>query len=64
VLAIDLNHHLRKEGCSEKGLVQNVEDSFVQVHHDKVKSEFEVVLLCLAKLASMLENITKFLYQC
>jgi hypothetical protein len=38
ILAIDLNHQhhlLRKEGCSEQGLVQNVEDSFVQVHHEE-----------------------------
>jgi hypothetical protein len=55
-LTVDLNHHHhRKEGCSGQGLVQNVQDSFFKVHHEEVESEFEAVLLWLAKLGNKLE---------
>jgi hypothetical protein len=50
-----------KEGCFEQGLVQNTEDSFVEVHLEEVESEFEVVLLWLASLANKLEHIEELL---
>jgi hypothetical protein len=39
VLVVDLNYHhssFQKEGCSEQELVHNVEDSFIQVHHELI----------------------------
>jgi hypothetical protein len=57
-----LHHLLQKEACFEKGLVLNfVEDSFSQVHHEEVEFEFVVVLLWIAKLASMLQYTAKFI---
>jgi hypothetical protein len=50
-----------ENNCSEQGLVQNVEDSFVQVHHEEVDYEFVAELLWLAKLASMLQQFAKWL---
>ena len=54
---------LRKEGCSKQKLVQNVEDSFIRVHHEEVEYDFEAVLLWLTKLANKLEQTEEFICQ-
>jgi hypothetical protein len=40
VLIVDWNHYqIQKVGCSEQGLVQNVEDTLAGVHHEEVVTE-------------------------
>jgi hypothetical protein len=44
MLTIDWNHYqIQKVGCSEQGLVQNVEDTSVGFHHEEVVTKFEEV---------------------
>jgi hypothetical protein len=56
MLVVD-HYQFQKVGCSEQGLVQNVEDLFAGVHHEEVVTEFEAVQLWLATLAKELKLI-------
>jgi hypothetical protein len=56
------HHHHHREDCSKQGLVQNIEDYFVEVHLEEVESEFEIVLFWLASLVNKLEHIEDFFF--